>query len=142
MSHARKQIRDYIVNLLNSNSILTYSSRKLPVDVLPVTGVYAEREDLNLNNDAQQYYHIRELNLIIRSIVKGVNIDDTMDIMASSIETVLLNDEFLANKCYSTDLSSTEMQLDPSSESEKGLLTMSFLIKYITEKGKPEIILK
>lgn len=142
MSHARQQIRDYVVNLLKTTGYTTYPFRKLPVNKLPVIGVYTGTEDISQEEGQLAFIQHRDVELTVISIVEGSPIENVMDNMTVSIESKIMSDIFLGGLVYCVDLTRTNTSIDDSGETEKGLITMTFSVKCLTENGHPEILLK
>jgi hypothetical protein len=143
MSHARKQIRDYTVTLLRNAGLTVFPFRKLPINSLPVIGVYTGSEEINTDEGQFARLQFREVEMNVVGIVSSLsNVEDTMDALCSTIESIIISDPFLGGLAYCVDLTKTSTSIDDSSESEKGIINMTFMVKCLTECGSPEILLK
>jgi hypothetical protein len=142
MSHVRKQVRDYVVNLLKTTGYTVYPVRKLPVNKLPVIGVYTATENILEDEGKLALLQHRDIELTVISAVEGGVIEDTIDNMTSSIESKIMSDIFLGGLVYCVDLVQTNTSVDDSGEAEIGLIMMTFSVKCLTENGEPETLMK
>ena len=144
MPHARKQVRDAVIALVTgltttttnvfNNRLYDFKEADLPcLNVLDLP----DDESVELSEMSGKTNQ-RMLSLRIEGRAKATaNLDDTLDLIASEVETVLDGAEPAGAKLCT--LVSTSKQQSEGSQPH-GLITLDFDISYNTVRGAPDTI--
>lgn len=136
MPQTRKSIRDAVVALLDGNTSAgnnVYANRETTLweSELPAILVYTADESAE-PRDASGRTYIRTLDLNIQIKAEANDtVDDDLDALATEVEDIISNDRSLSGTAISSVYKSTEISLDAESETEKGVATLSYEIKYV-----------
>lgn len=149
MSHARQQIRDRIIALLDAvptfNGRVT-ATRRMPVKDagLPAVAVYTASEGGQEASQRQTLSRTQSRRLSVLVDVYGSDVaalDDQLDGYAVLVETALLVSPRLGDLVWDADLANTEVGLVEENVTEPmGLIRMRFDVTYRTRPGAPETI--
>lgn len=145
--HSRDQITTaFIVALSAVAGTTTTRGQIFSVydDQLPLQTVYANDEDIETDNTSGRIIGIqrRTATVTVQGYVKALDgLDKAMDEMSVAIEETLFNDAPLKNLVRCLDLVSTAKETSKEGEQEIGIITLTYSCKYLTEDGKPQIIL-
>jgi hypothetical protein len=153
MSHARQQVRDAVVTILNTTPASynrAYNTRIQPMQqVWPYVMVWTESETITdrvINHGGSQ---MREMSLTIEARLqlpqRETEVMETrMDTVAAEIETKLklLSIQTALVKVTSCYLTDTRMELavDQDDVPSYGAVVMNWLIGYTTNEGSPETL--
>lgn len=139
MAHKRKTIRDAVVTLLDTGTIVAsgkvYSNRALSVAAgdLPVLNVYTESETSEIFEVSQKTLQ-RELTLVVEATaaqVSDATLDDTLDDLADEIETALKADQSWAGLVMDSFLSGTELAIEQGDNAlALGRIRLSYTVRY------------
>lgn len=145
MSHAKTQIRQAFIDLLMNNTVAganVLDRRKLPINILPVIGVYSASEMIDKTEGQQSSLQFRTITVLVRAQIRYTNeLEDEIDALQSTIETLILADKFLGNLAYANELTEVNSDIDSSGEIEIGILQMTFEVQVLTDEGFPEMCL-
>lgn len=143
MSHARKQIRDAIVALLQTAP--TYGThvtadRVYNIDAAALPGLNVVDVDESVDFLSLESYE-RKLTVQIECRAQGTEttIDDTLDAMAAEVETLL----DLAQPAGVALMQQTGSRktLDGGGSKPTGLLAIDYTAHYVTARGATETII-
>lgn len=141
MSHVKTQIRQAFIGLLLNNTVAganVLDRRKLPINTLPIIGVYSNNEIIRQDEGLQSGVQFRTVNVIVRAQIRYTNeLEDEIDSLQSTIETLIFADPFLGNLVYANELVNIESGIDDSGEIEIGILQMTFAVQVLTDEGQP-----
>ena len=149
MSHARQQIRDQIVSVLNaypvSATVVPTRAWIVQPTELPMIGVYTSDEESSLDEGASMDSSgtlLRILNVVLDITVQGVDGQTGMialDNLAEECETALGAARDILGIM---DLLPATMETDQATEGETitSKMTLSFICMYRTAVGSPELI--
>lgn len=145
MSHVKTQIRQAFIDLLMNNTVAganVLDRRKLPINILPVIGVYSTSETIDKTEGQQSSLQFRTITVLVRAQIRYTNeLEDEIDSLQSTIETLIFADRFLGNLAYANELTEVNSTIDDSGEIEIGILQMTFEVRVLTDEGYPEICL-
>lgn len=150
MSHARQQVRDAIVTLLNTsptNYNRAYNTRIPPMQqVWPYLLVWNETESIPQMTIHPAGLQMRELSLTIEARLQlqqreTETLEARMDTVAAEIETKLTS-ATIQTALAAVDgitLVDTQMQLavDENDVPSYGYITMNYTLSYATNEGTP-----
>ena len=153
MSHARQQVRDAVVTILNTAPTSynrAYNTRIQPMQqVWPYLMVWTDSETITdrvIHNGGSQ---MREMSLTIEARLQLPQretevLETRMDTVAAEIETklkLLSLQTALAKvtSCYLTD-TRMELAVDQDDVPSFGAVVMNWLIGYTTNEGSPETL--
>lgn len=139
MTHKRKQIRDAIVSILDTGTIVASgkvtSNRSLPYndDNFPeihVANVSEESERYQLKDNSL----LRDAEVSIKAFATqstDETLDDTLDSLAESIETAMKADDSLGGYAQDSFLSSTEFETSSEGSKPAGFVSLNYTVRYI-----------
>lgn len=134
MTHKRKQIRDQLVTMLDTGSIVASGNvfanraRQLSANLLPAIYV-STAEESSAPRDVVGIPSQRDLTFVVEIKAKETEdetVADTLDALADKVEDAIEADPFLANLADGTDLVSTKFEQDDSGEVIVGTLRLTF----------------
>lgn len=138
MTHRRKTIRDAVVALLDTGTIVAsgkvYSNRTLRVAAAdaPYVNVYTQSETsqpLNITGKTLA----RVLTISIEAVAKDFSdatLDDTLDTLAEGIETALRADEAWAGSVFDSTLIGTEIETSDEGDTPLGRIRLTYSARY------------
>jgi len=145
MSHARKQIRDYVaVTKLGtlSGSATIYKTRQFPKSKYPFIAVYVLRE----RNIVENPGHLQSTKRYRRQLQVAVDVgvetgDDALDALCVQVEELMAADESMGGGVLACDLTATDIL--PVAEAEKSvqMARLTYEVTYRTEASDPETLL-
>lgn len=155
MSHARQQIRDAIVTLLNaspSNFRRAYNTRIQPAQqVWPYLLVWCGSESVVSGTIHPTDIQDRTATITIEGRLQVPQrevelIETRMDDLAAEIETTLTNTAMLAEVTNLKDIGLNDSTFEVVLSEEDGTvsyaqLTMNFIVRYFTMEGSPETLI-
>lgn len=148
MSHARKQIRDYVaVTVLGSltgslGAGAIYKTRQHPKTKFPFIAVYTLRERNTVENPGYLNENKRYRRQLQVAIDVGVDTsDDALDALCSSIETLMAADESMGGGVLAADLTATDILLVTDAEKPVQQARMTYEITFRTSAADPETLL-
>ena len=153
MSHARQQVRDALVTLLNatpSSYRRAYNTRIPPMQqVWPYLLVWTDSETVTEQTIHPSSLQLRDMNLAIEARVQLPQretevLETRMDTVAAEIETKLKLSTMQTSLAHITDfvLTDTRMELavDQDDVPAYGAITLNYVISYTTVEGSPETL--
>lgn len=150
MSHARKQIRDAVVQLvtgLASTSSRVYPSRLYSMNEndLPSLSIYmADRggaeviERVTLSTPVR--YHRRFAMVIEGHAMADDNIDDVLDQLALEIETAMAAPLVVGSRTLPASLQGTEKEMAGDQERQIGVVRLTYSVAYVTAENTPGVL--
>lgn len=146
MTHARTQIRQAVVTLLDGQTLAgshVYGSRVHPLDEakLPALLVYAREEEIQQATISYPRQLQRELLLVVEAYAQAkAGLEDALDTLARDIEQIMAADPSLGGLVKDSLLSSTAMQLSGDGDKPVGVATLNYRVAYVTSETEPEIL--
>jgi hypothetical protein len=145
--HAREFIRSAMVTALDNHPDFTGRVVNGPVFpaydlALPGVAVFTRNEEIDDEKGAKQALQHRRLEATVQIYAKAeTGIDNTLDRLAEIVEQVIFVGlpDLVTLRCI--DLVTTEMETNAEAENMVGLCTMVFAVRYLTQKGIPNLIL-
>ncbi len=145
MTHARKQIRDYVaVTKLGtlSGSATIYKTRQFPKSKYPFIAVYTLRERMVVENPGYTNSNKRYRRQLQVAIDVGVETgDDALDALCLSVEELMAADETMGGGVVATDLTSVDILPVPDAEKSVQQARLTYEVIYRTEASDPETLL-
>jgi thiamine biosynthesis protein ThiC len=145
MSHARQQIQDEAVSLLDVGVTATVQSERVWItqeSELPIVGVYTNTEEMS-QDDGTFTAIGRTLELVCELVVQGVDgatVNSSLNAIAVEVETVLgANREMLGVLDVVPQAWDVEQNTEGDTVTGKGV--MVFEVLYRTAIGAPETII-
>lgn len=144
MSHARTQIRQAVVALLNGNTEAgnrVFSSRVHPLDdaKLPALLVYTPQENIGERSMQRPRTQQRQLQLAVEGYLKARgDIDAEADALALEVEQMIAADPTLAGLVKDISLESTATQLSGEGEKPVAVITLTFAVLYCVKENAPQ----
>lgn len=144
MSHARTQIRQAVVALLNGNTEAgnrVFSSRVHPLDdaKLPALLVYTSQENVGERSMQRPRTQQRQLQLAVEGYLKARgDIDAEADALALEVEQLIAADPTLAGLVKDISLESTSTQLSGEGEKPVAVITLTFAVLYCVKENAPQ----
>lgn len=141
MSHVRQQIREAAAAALNgltTTATRVYQSRLHPLDAtkLPCLLVNTDDEDVLGMKISSPDLLDRHLTLSIRAVAKvSANLDDTLDTMASEVETAL-GTSVLGGLVKTLQLSGIVIDMEQG-DKPVGIATLKYVANYMTAANAP-----
>lgn len=153
MAHVRKQIRDAVGAILSAAPTTwqrVFKTRLAPArDVTPYLMVYIDSEtvDVETIHSAGPYERLMTLTVIGRSrVTDGEALEDTLDAMASEIETTLtataLRTELSNGSVWLVlQSSSSDLEVEDDNERVYAQVALEWEVRLYTAESLPETIL-
>ena len=142
MSHARKTIRDGIVAAVTglvTTGTRVYPSRVFPFsdENLPGLLVYAGAEEIDEEEGKIAKIQFRYQEIVVEGYDKLIaGLDDKLDDIASEVETAVFAAGF-----DTIDLISTDSDIEDGLEQPVGKVTITFMVRYLTDEGAPGTVI-
>lgn len=137
MAHARKTIRDGVVQLLSNLASTTshvHATRTQPLEAaqLPALCIYTLEESSELDVLTPRKM-LRQLTLIVEAVAQvNDTLDDTLDQICLEVEQVLVANFTLGGLVKDCRLVSTKIAVRGAGEKDTGSAVMSFDVLYRT----------
>ena len=147
MTHARSQIRKYIISLLNDSTVAgsnVFEARIYGLDniELPAILVFTNEENIQEYSIGHPRNLLRQLNVVIEIYAKASgNIDDVIDNLCMQIEQLLGSDNNLGGMVKDMILSSVSVSHSAEAERPLATATLNYQIIYSTKEHQPEAII-
>jgi hypothetical protein len=144
MSHVRQQIREYVASQLTGLTTTgsnVYTSRvyELVADKLPALLVYTTSETSSEVSFSKARHQNRALSINVEGYVRArSSYDDTLDTIASEVETALLDDPLFGGLTVNAELVNTDIDLSGDGDQPVGTVRLTFAVTYRTETGQPD----
>jgi len=141
MPHVRQQIREAAATLLTgltTTGIRVSQSRMRPrADaLLPALLIETNEEQITPNTIGTNLQ--RDLTLTVRGVAKATsNLDDTLDTIASEVETAIAGGSTFSGLAAQTALQRITVDFDDSTDKPVGVVALDYLVTYFTNAGTP-----
>lgn len=146
MTHARSQIRAaFIVALTGTTSAADIiDGGVFPVydNQLPAISVQVRAEEIDEQRGRIEHIQYRSGNVVCTIYAKELDdIDNQFDLLSEEIETAVFNSPVISDLTNCLDLVTVDAETTGEGEKQIGIMTLTFAAKYMTEDGKPGVIL-
>ena len=137
MAHNRKLIRHAVKDLLIDNTSAgpnVYPNRETNLweSELPAILIYTKDEPEAQPRAVNSQQYIRKLTLFIEiKTLATETVDDDLDDLAEEVESIIRANPNLNSTATSVQYKGTEIILDATSETEKGVAILTFEVQYI-----------
>lgn len=144
MSHARQQVREYFESQLadlSTTGANVYASRVYPLTgaKLPALLIFTQAESSTEHAFSKKRVQTRDLQVVVEGYVRAIaNYDDTLDSIATEVETAILDDPLLGGLAINCVLTNTNAEFSGDGEQPVATIQMTFTVQYRTETGQPE----
>lgn len=147
MPHVRRQIIDQLVTTvtgLTTTGANVKASRVYPVQgsELPALVVYATEETV-LEDQSTLDIDYRSLSVVIEGYAEGetgADVDDTLDLIASEVETAVLADLDVNALAVSIRLTGTSIEMRGDGDQATASIQIEFTVNYRTTIGAPDTV--
>lgn len=138
MASERKEIRQAVIALLKAGNTAAgdrvFSNRPLPLwkGELPALLVYTSSERSEIFNEApRRVKHTLELR--VEAMIEANDLlDDALDDLGGSIETILARDETFGDRAEKSYPTNMEMTLVEDGEKLYGMQRLTYTVEYLT----------
>lgn len=144
--HVRKQIRDAVLVLLKGNTTAGSYVRlvdAVPTDQqdLPVIVIYSAEETAGLDDATMGPGRSfgRKLELIIEIQANGLAVENTLDLIAAEVETLMGADPTLGGLAKDSWLDDTTTEHEGENKTLIGIQALRYMIDYRTVQGAPTV---
>ena len=147
MTHAREQIRDALITVLNGltetgSNVAASRIYSVTEASLPHLSIYTLEEELDADRGMMGDKEYRNLEIIIEARAKlTAALDDQLDQIALEVELAITADDTLGIGVKSTELQRTEIELDKDSDQPTGLMRMIWNVAYRIDRTNPELLI-
>lgn len=146
MAHVRQQIIDNLATTLTgltTTGTRVYPSRVDPLGSNEVPGLLIYDTDETIDEE-QSTLHAQFRNPIMvvegyAEAENGQTISDTLNLIASEVETAIFTDITRNGNALATFYSLTSKTYDSSADKVVGVIRMEFITSYMTETGVPDV---
>jgi hypothetical protein len=137
MAHARKQIRDEVINILTAATVAETISKSrvypIPANTVSMVLVYTNTDSVSQTTLTYPRKFDREMMLIIECVARDSDyLDDRLDRLCESVENAIGADNTLDGKVKDCILMDTQITLDFSGDAPIGSARMQFRVSYRT----------
>lgn len=135
MGHARKDIRDQVRTILTgltTTGANVFEFRVYPMEAAKLPGliIYTREEESEPASMGVRQY-LRQLSLAVEGYAQATaDVEDTLDLIASEIETAIEANRRLNGYALDTMLASTEFELSGDGKKQVGVITLTYKILY------------
>ncbi len=139
MSHARRTIRDRVVQILEAAEVAqTVSASRvhpLPADVLAAALVYANSESVTGTTLTYPRTYHRELQLVIEVVSRDTrHLDDRLDNLCANVENAIGADHTLGGLVKDCQLTDTALTMSFDGDAPIGAARMVYRTLYMTSE--------
>jgi hypothetical protein len=137
MAHARKQIRDEVINILTAATVAETISKSrvypIPANTVSMVLVYTNTDSVSQTTLTYPRKFDREMMLIIECVARDSDyLDDRLDRLCESVENAIGADNTLGSVVKDCILMDTQITLDFSGDAPIGSARMQFRVSYRT----------
>lgn len=146
MTHVRQQIIDDVATTLDG--LTTTASRVYPsrVDQLsaaetPGLLIYDTDETVDEEQSTLQT-QFRSAVIVVEGVIHGAGgdpVSDTLNLIASEVETAIFTDVTRSGAALGTFYASTSKSYDAQGDTVVGVIRLEFIIPYVVEVGAPDV---
>ena len=146
MTHARTQIRQAVLALLNGNTTAgsnVFEARVYPLNdpKLPALLVYTKQETVGEQSMSYPRTQHRELLLTIEAYVKARgNVDADTDALSLEVEQLIAADPTLGGLVKDTVLDTTDTQFSDDGEKPVAVAVLTYAILYTVKEDTPDTL--
>ena len=146
MSHARTQIRDAVVAVLNGTLLPVKSQRVTPLrqSELPVLTVSINR-DVRVESSYEEV--LRKCYITVSIYAQSDVADDAIDDIAANIETLMFgtysveNGLYLSDLLHNLELEATEIRQNQEGQTDISIARLTFAGDYVINRSNPHDVL-
>ena len=144
MSHVRTQIRAAVKARLlglRTTGNVVHTTQIYSVPELPALLVYTFSETSVLDNKKGRPIDLmRTLELRVEGLAATADgeLSDTLDRIASEVETAMVSDLTFGGLALRTHLTNTEFGFTPEGEKQHGMVRLTYQVVYRTAENDPE----
>jgi len=146
MAHVRQQILDNVgttLTGLTTTGARVYPSRvdQLGSSEVPGLLIYDTEEIVDGDQSTLQA-QFRSAAIVVEGTVEGATgdaISDTLNLIASEVETAIFVDVTRGGKAVSTFYESTSKTYDSTADNVVGVIRLEFIVNYMTDTGAPDV---
>lgn len=137
MAHARKQVRDAIVSVLETANVADSVSKSrvypIPAQTVSMVLVYTNSESITQTTLTYPRRLEREMLLVVECVARDSDyLDDRLDRICESVENAIGADNTLGGVVKDCVLIDTQLTLDASGDAPIGSARMQFRVMYRT----------
>lgn len=139
MAHARKQIRDEVVDILTTAEVADTISKSrvypIPADTITMASVYTNTDTVAQTTLTYPRKFDREMMLVVEVVARDADyLNDRLDRVCESVENAIGADHTLGGKVKDCILTDTQITLDFSGDAPIGSARMQFRVSYRTSE--------
>ena len=139
MAHARKQIRDEVVDILTTAEVADTISKSrvypIPADTITMALVYTNTDTVAQTTLTYPRKFDREMMLVVEVVARDADyLNDRLDRVCESVENAIGADHTLGGKVKDCILTDTQITLDFSGDAPIGSARMLFRVSYRTSE--------
>jgi hypothetical protein len=139
MAHARKQIRDEVVDILTTAEVADTISKSrvypIPADTITMALVYTNTDTVAQTTLTYPRKFDREMILVVEVVARDADyLNDRLDRVCESVENAIGADHTLGGKVKDCILTDTQITLDFSGDAPIGSARMQFRVSYRTSE--------
>lgn len=139
MAHARKQIRDEVVDILTTAEVADTISKSrvypIPADTITIALVYTNTDTVSQTTLTYPRKFDREMMLVVEVVARDADyLNDRLDRVCESVENAIGADHTLGGKVKDCILTDTQITLDFSGDAPIGSARMQFRVSYRTSE--------
>jgi hypothetical protein len=140
MPHVREQIRNTVATLLSGIAGgRVYTSRVYPLEVLPAVGIFANSEISTQDPNLAAARLNREVDLVIEIAAEAISdVDATVDVIASSVESALAANPTLSGIAVDVTLTGTTIEIEDSGDIPLAFARLTYRAWYRTTAANPD----
>lgn len=137
MAHARKQVRDEVIEILTTAAVAETISKSrvypIPPNTVSMVLVYTNSESISQTTLTYPRKFDREMMLVIECVARDSDyLDDRLDRLCESVENAIGADNTLGSVVKDCILMDTQITLDFSGDAPIGSARMQFRVSYRT----------
>lgn len=143
MPHHRETIRDAVVSAvtnLATTGARVFRSRVYPISAhsLPALLVYCTEEAIEPELLPRPQKLRRTLTVVIEGYAKATSdVDETLDDIASEVETAIGSAPTLSGNCRNAQIRATSIEFADGGDQPVGIIRMEFAVDYRTAENAP-----
>jgi hypothetical protein len=139
MAHARKQIRDEVVDILTTAEVADTISKSrvypIPADTITMALVYTNTDTVAQTTLTYPRKFDREMMLVVEVVARDADyLNDRLDRVCESVENAIGADNTLGGKVKDCILTDTQITLDFNGDAPIGSARMQFRVSYRTSE--------
>jgi hypothetical protein len=137
MAHAREQVRDAVVSILQSAAVADSVSKSrvypIPAKTISIALVYTNTESIVQTTLTYPRKFEREMTLVVECVARDADyLDDRLDRLCEAVENAIGADNTLGGVVKDCVLNDTQITLDSSGDAPIGSARLQFRVSYRT----------